>query len=575
MTRSPTVLIPLWFAAAACWSIPFLVAPHTFPIPTFYSEFASAVCWAVLAVLVLGTTWRERVVFPLAVIAPAALALVLIVQLAIATPINSFFSFAAIVFLLGAAAVAGLGARCRNIPGALRAVAIGVLIGGLLTVVIELLQLLRVPGLPEWLVSPASTVVDRRMWGNLNQPNHVASYLALGLAACVYLTNRGKALRLFLAISMPTLLMGMALTFSRTAWIHVGIVGVLAGLLVWKAQLGVRKGWALAIPVLLFLTFQGCNWLVGYANTLWDLGLPTSLGTRMEHGVSDRTPMWHHAWHMFVTSPWLGKGWGDYAWNQYVQTDVLGPVTMSLNAHNAILDLLAKVGILGLLAVLLPLWGLIRVALRTPLTPVRVFLYSVILVMAAHSMLEYPLHYLYFLLPCAFALGYMDERSLRVPSSDMTWALTGALTICSVVLMARMWMDYKPLEQLYYQQGGPEAALRRYQASKQLLLVPYANLTIANNAGMTYELAPVLAAIEHQAVQFYPSTGPVQRWAVALAFQGKTDEAVLQVRRLHAQNVYDYAAASPLITHVCKEKMTGSKEFCTRLKAENLLVGVD
>lgn len=575
MTRSPVLLMLVWLIAAACWSVPFLVALHTFPIPTFYSEFATAICWAALAVLALGATWRGKMGFPAAVLAPAALVLVLVVQLAVATPINPFYSFAAIAFLLGAAAAAGLGARCRDIPGALRAIAIGILIGGLLTVGIELLQLFRVPGLPELLVSPASTVSDRRMWGNLNQPNHVASYLAFGLAACVYLVNGNKLLRAFLLTCTLLFLMGMALTFSRTAWIHIGIVGILAGLLAWKEQQGTRKGWAIAIPVLLLLAYQACNWLVSYANTLWALGLPTSLADRMGHGVSDRTPMWHHAWHMFVTHPWLGGGWGDYAWNQYVQTDVLGPVTMSLNAHNVVLDLLAKVGILGLLAVLLPLIGLVRVALRTSFTSAQVFLYTVVLVMAAHSMLEYPLHYLYFLLPSAFVLGYADNRSLRLPSASMAWTLTGVVTVVGIVLTGRMWVDYMPIEQLYYQQGGAKQALRQYQASKQLLLVPYANLTIANNAGMTYELAPVLAAIERQAVQFYPSTGPVQRWAVALAFQGKTDEAVLQVRRLRDEYSADYAGASPLITHVCKEKMTGSKDFCARLKAENLLAGVD
>ena len=513
-------------------------------------------------------------VFPLAVLAPLALALILLVQLSVATPLNPFYSFAAIVFLLAAAAATGIGARCREIPGALRAIAVGVLVGALLTVVIELLQLFRVPGLPESLVSPASTALDRRMWGNLNQPNHVASYLSFGLAACVYLANGSKLVRAFLVGCALMFLVGMALTFSRTAWIHIGIVGGLTGLLLWKQQ-RIRKVWAIATPLLLLCIFELCNWLVSYANTLWTLGLPASLANRMEHGASDRMPMWHHAWHMFVVNPWLGGGWGDYAWNQYVQTDMLGPVTMSLNAHNAVLDILAKVGILGLLAVVLPLAGLVRVAIRSSLTSASVFLYAVVLVLAAHSMLEYPLQYIYFLLPFAFALGYADDRSLRFPSASMAWVLTGIIVVCCIALTGRMWIDYKPIERLYYQQGGAQAALRQYQESKQLLLAPYANLTIANNAGMTYELAPVLAAVERQAVQFYPSAGPVQRWAIALAFQGKTDEAVLQVRRLYDLNSEDYAAASPLITHVCKEKMVGSKEFCARLKAENLLVGVD
>lgn len=92
---------------------------------------------------------------------------------------------------------------------------------------------------------------------------------------------------------------------------------------------------------------------------------------------------------------------------------------------------------------------------------------------------------------------------------------------------------------------------------------------------MTAETAPIMAAVEHQAVQFYPGSGTVQRWAIALAFQGKTDEALTQVRRLHNQYWIDYAGDSKLLTLVCTKKLDGLATFCARLKAENLVVGVD
>lgn len=104
MLRSPVSILPLWLAAIACWSVPFLVAPHTYPIPTFYSEFAAAVCWIALAVGVLGGTWGLNTGLPRIALAPLALAAVLIVQLVVAPPLNPFFSCAASVFLLAAAA---------------------------------------------------------------------------------------------------------------------------------------------------------------------------------------------------------------------------------------------------------------------------------------------------------------------------------------------------------------------------------------------------------------------------------------------------------------------------------------
>lgn len=576
MLRSRVVLLPLWFALFASWSAPFLIAQHTYPIPTFYSEFMAAVCWVGLSVAALGLTWSRETGLPKIALAPLALIGVLVVQLTMATPLNPFFSFAAIVFLLAAVGACGLGARCRDVPGTAEAIAMAVVLGGLLTVGIELLHLFRVPGLSEPFFSITPSGMGRRMWGNLNQPNHVASYLAFGLAACLFFARKCRRAWIVVATVVPLLLLGMSLTVSRITWLHIAVVGGLAGWSRAADEQGLRKWIAVCAPVIvLAVAYQICNWLVAYANVLWHLDLPMSLDERMQQGVGLRKFLWNHAYHIFLAHPWLGGGWGDYAWNQYVQTDVLGHVEMSMNAHNVILDLLAKVGLMGLAAVALPFLGLARAAWKRRLTPELAFFYAIILVMIGHSMLEYPLHYLYFLLPFAFALGYVDDRSLRMPSDNTSWVFMGALTICGAVLAGRMWSDYKSVERLYYSPDGIQAELQRYQASGALLLAPYANLSIANNAAMTSETAPIMAATEHRAVQFYPGSGTVQRWALALAFQGKTDEAVLQVRRLHNEYWMDYANHSALLAQVCNRKLDTLKMFCGHLRSENLLAGSD
>lgn len=576
MLRSRALLLPFWLALAASWSVPFLVALHTYPIPTFYSELATALCWIAAAAGVLALTWRSERVVPAVMLAPFGLVIVLLIQLVAQPPLNPFFSFAGSIYLLAAAAVCSLGARCRSVPGTLEAIAIAVIIGGLVTLAVEILQLLRVPGLPDLLFSMAPQGAGRRMWGNLNQPNHVGSYLAFGLAAALFLAQTSRRSRIPLFAIALALLVGMALTVSRTSWLLVIVVGLLAGWVRASGRPGARK-WieAFAPLILLVLVYQICDSLVAYGNLRWHWDLPVSLAGRVQEGVGLRPLLWRHAWHMFLAHPLLGGGWGDYAWNQYVQTDVLGHVEMSMNAHNIILDLLAKVGLVGLLVVALPFLGFIRLMWRRRITPKLAFIYAIVLVLAVHSMLEYPLHYLYFLLPFAFALGYADERNLRVPSNSMSWVLTGVLTICCAVLTARMWVDYKSVERLYYPKENPRAELQRYQANGQLLLVPYGNLTIANNAAINYETAPVMAAVEHQAVQFYPSSGPVQRYAVALAFQGKTDEALVQVRRLHNQYWTEYASQSMLLTNVCSKDSVALKAFCARLRSENLLVGLN
>lgn len=579
MRRLSALLLPVWLPLGACWALPFLVAPHTYPIPTFYAESAAAVCWIVLAIGALATTWSQPTGLPRVALAPLMLVTVLILQLAVVPPLNPFFSFGAIVSLLGATVICGLGTRCREVPGVLDAIAVAVILGGVLTVVIELFQLFRVPNLPSLFFSMAPSGPVRRMWGNLNQPNHVASYLAIGLAACLFLAHRYRKWLVPLIVIMLALLFGMALTFSRMTWVHIAVVGLLAGMpsftttkgRSWRSRLLASSGPLL----LLMLAYHGWNLVIAIANSVWTFDLPGSMGERLQEGAGVRPLLWKHAWHIFLAHPWLGGGWGDYAWNQYVQTDMLGHVEMSMNAHNIVLDLLAKAGLAALLAVFAPLslWAFdVCKRLRHPDVA---FMAAIVGIMAVHSMLEYPLHYIFFLFPFTFVLGYLDSKSLRIPSGGMAWILSGVILLCGAMIVARSLVDYRVVEKLYFTEEGVDKELAKYRASDQMLLLPYATLVMAMNASINREMAPVMASLERQAVQFYPGPATVQRYALALALQGRTEDAVTQVRRLHMQYWTNFGAQISVLRQACQRGGEELEAFCSRLKTEGLLVDAD
>lgn len=579
MRRFFVLLLPAWLALGACWVIPFLVAPHTYPIPTFYSEVAAAACWIAFAITVLGLTRNQRTGLPRVSLAPLALVVVLVLQLAIAPPLNPLFSFGAIAALLAATVISSLGARCRETPGVLTVVAVAVTLGGLFTVAIELLQLLRVPDLPSTFFSMMPTGSARRMWGNMNQPNHVGTYLAFGLAACLFLAHQHRRWLAPLMFSMLALLLGMALTFSRVTWIHIAVIGVLAGLpLAVEARGRSLAGRLLLLagPLLaLLVTYEAWNWVIALANKLWVLDLPGSMGQRMHEGVGLRPLLWKHAWHMFLAHPWLGGGWGDYAWNQYVQTDTLGRVEMSMNAHNIVLDLLAKTGLVGALAVIIPLaWWAVDVSKRL-WRPEVAFLSAIVAVVMVHSILEYPLHYVFFLFPFVFVLGYLDENVFRAPSGALTWLPSGMITVCGAALVARLWIDYGMVERLYLAQAGAAKELATRRDHAPVLLAPYASLAVAMNVPINREDAPLTLELERDAVQFYPAPATVQRYALALAFEGKNEDAVVQVRRLYNHYWTDFPAQSSTLRQACHFHAESLRVFCARLKEEDLLAKSD
>ncbi|MFQ0801039.1 hypothetical protein AN648_15145 [Listeria monocytogenes] len=90
-------------------------------------------------------------------------------------------------------------------------------------------------------------------------------------------------------------------------------------------------------------------------------------------------------------------------------------------------------------------------------------------------------------------------------------------------------------------------------------------------------MAPALVVLERQAVEFYPDSNPVQRYALALAYLGRTDEAVIQVRRLRNMFEEDYPKLSSLLVDTCKKRDWNDAllRFCSHLASENLVAGFD
>uniref|UniRef100_UPI001C9E9A0A hypothetical protein n=1 Tax=Stenotrophomonas maltophilia TaxID=40324 RepID=UPI001C9E9A0A len=129
MLRLQVLSALLWFAIATCGAIPYLVALHTFPIATFYSEFATGLCWIAVAAATLLLTLGNWTGLPKIALAPLGLIAVLFVQLQVSVPLNPYLSLMAVVFLIAATMAIGLGARCRSLPGMLEAFAVGLILG--------------------------------------------------------------------------------------------------------------------------------------------------------------------------------------------------------------------------------------------------------------------------------------------------------------------------------------------------------------------------------------------------------------------------------------------------------------
>jgi hypothetical protein len=131
---------------------------------------------------------------------------------------------------------------------------------------------------------------------------------------------------------------------------------------------------------------------------------------------SSRQYEWKKAWMIFQSSPWFGKGFSSYSSEGFFldglpefagrgRTGVL-----YTHSHNMVLQLLAETGVVGtVLAMGSIVWILAKLVLQRQSIH-HIFVAALLVVTLCHSMLEYPLWYVFFLAPMVVFLSFAGTQ---------------------------------------------------------------------------------------------------------------------------------------------------------------------
>ncbi|MFS8935181.1 PglL family O-oligosaccharyltransferase [Cupriavidus taiwanensis] len=558
--------------------IPLLVSRHTLPLATFYGEWAAALCGIAAVAAVAFQAVRSPVTSTDAPSASLPLISLLFLWLVVVSLIFAIQGHAdvsgsrlmTVLTLLLGATVASAAWWYRRTHGSTSdsadALAIAALIAGLLGTVTQWVQLFHLEPRSFGLVSTYFYDTNRRLWGNLNQPNHQATVHGLALVASVWLASRGR-LRFPMWLAAVALLeSGIVLSGSRTGVLHVGLAACYAMIAAWLAR-GERRGTdpmqrpvglvvAAVAMVAMLLILQPTIKAAGQAFD-WRL-FDTVAQLEAEDQISARGALWAHAMAMFRAHPWFGVGWGEFGWAQFQQLDQVGvKVEMSLHAHNAILDLLAKTGIVGTAGVgvilLAWLWRVVRVRLWHGDPEERrqtVLVLTWLAMLCAHSMLEYPLHYLYFFLPFCFMLGWLEPSGFgrwRVPL-PVARGLALAFVAVAAVVLGTMWQDYRRAEAREYASSEGRQAL----PMPRFWFRQHAQADAAGQAAITPENAASLLPAHVAAVHLLPTPTMIARTAWLLALTGDAAQGRQWMERLRWYYLGDEAAQYATIAQACR-----------------------
>ena len=531
-------------AAALLLCLPFVLPWHVRPVPSFAQEWLAFVLGLLVLAAVLAVRRSTHLLLPPIVLAPVALAAVLLLQLFLGQVGHPVNALVAIGFLLWSAllAVSARSAAQHGTGALYPTLAWGTLAGAALNALFGLAQYSGLSAHLSGLVFAAPAIDRYGVYGNLAQANHFSTHLALGLAALAWLRAAGRIGAIAAGAGALLLLTAMALSGSRSIGLHRLWIGAL-----WLvAQRAPGAGLPRARLLLLGAV------LAGLGAGLWlavQSGLAGPQLTRLvlfSEGAGPRAYFWRHALEMAAGQPLLGVGLDRFA---YALVGQLQPGEkiwdIDQYAHNLGLQLLATTGLAGFAALAAPLVLFARRVGRTRLDRETLWPWSVLGVLFIHSMLEQPLYYAYFLGYAAFVAGAADPAAWRLRLGLPLRAAGLVLVLAALAALACSASDYRALAHAFYNAPGDAsdagAAGAASGASGQRLLLgalharsmfaPLAELIAPEQ--FVGHAAPVHAKLAFNArlMQFAPIAEVEFRHAALLAEAGQLAAAKTQFTR--------------------------------------------
>ncbi|MRD48613.1 polymerase [Caenimonas koreensis DSM 17982] len=337
-----------------------------------------------------------------------------------------------------------LAASCTDNERLLRAIAFAWLAAALLSTLIALFQYFGVAdAFNPWI----STTTEGEAFANLRQRNQFASLTVIGMATLFWLAPQRLGMPLAMS-AMAWLAIGNAATTSRTGLAEMMLMGMLA--LLWRGRSRERTAlWVggLAVYALAALVLP---WLLDAAtgtsgHHLWERVASVD-------SCSSRSVLWANVLHLVAQRPWIGWGWGELDYAHYYNLyggarfcDILD------NAHNLPLHIAVELGVPAALAACIAVaWVVVRAKPWLETDPRRQMAWGVVIVIALHSMLEYPLWYGPFQISIGLAIGLLC-RPRAADGGVLPHSSVLAPVLASLTLVALVWAswDYSRVSQIY------------------------------------------------------------------------------------------------------------------------------
>jgi len=278
-------------------------------------------------------------------------------------------------------------------------------------------------------------------FANLAQPNHLATALFLGLVGLLHLYDRYRVRGWIAAIGSMFLLFGMAMTGSRTAWLEMSMLTIWLAISQRRGVLRLSARSVATLSIMFLLTVLIWEPL----NDKLLLSGGRTFANQSEAGP--RPLLWRSMLDAASRQPWWGYGWNQGLVAQSrVAIDHPTGGRLFESSHNLMLDLAIWNGVpLCLLLVLvLAYWTWTQI--RACKSSVQVYGLLAIGGVFVHSAVEYPLSYMYFLLPTGLIIGMLHAVVPGKAALKISRSVLATLALLLAILFLTISYDYTRIE---------------------------------------------------------------------------------------------------------------------------------
>lgn len=555
---------PLWgrfslwhassFAGVLLLVLSWLTTEHFPPWVSWHSEVLAFCAVFLLAWTGVASQWRcgpqDAFAVPWLAVPFALFGFVALLQAA--TGLMSFWGDVLVVWFYMALCIACLtmGFNCAPASGEQREatawppaalLALAIVVACLASVAIAFAQVFDLWTDSSWIVRMFEL---RRPGGNLGQPNQLGTLLVMGCASTAFLYAVGRLAPPTSILVLLVLGAGLAASESRA-----GVLGLVALLAWWQVKRGAvaprESRWAGPAAGTIFLALF----------MLWPhlLNLTQLLGAPAQSrlGNSDlRLALWSQMLEAVWQRPWAGWGIAQVA----KAHNAVANLHMNSNplsySHNLFIDWAVWMGlpIALLLMLATAIWLVRRAKAVSSLT--AWYCLAAFTPLATHSMLEFPFAYAYFLAPALFLLGIL-ERSAGARCALRIRAIPAVLLLLPVSA-ALLWSvaEYLVIEEDFRIVRFEQLRIGHTPPDHHPPSIVLYDQLGALLTGSRIELRPGMSAddlnrLKRLALR-YPWVATEYPYAVALALNGNSQEAIRQLQVLRAvrgETVYDQVKA--------------------------------